>query len=131
MPFNIAYQILPHPIWKQELVFKLKPEEFETIAKFLPTALEQREVQMELDSAQCRNEDRRNETWNLYWKVKEGQSRVLLAHPEPSVWVGTVFLEKSQMKAVQEKLLQKEPFSLEQTGPLYHLGNLHLRFEAL
>ena len=31
--------------------------------------------------------------WTVYWKAREGETRLLLAHPEHDVWVATVAVD--------------------------------------
>lgn len=42
--------------------------------------------------------------WTLFWKLKTSGSRLLMAHPEETVWVATFALEKEHLKAVETSL---------------------------
>lgn len=55
--------------------------------------------------------------WTLYWKIREGDTRLLLAHPEADAWVGTVALNPEQAPGCLDKLRSlsvagAEPFRL-------------------
>ncbi|MCM2323279.1 MAG: hypothetical protein NDJ90_08445 [Oligoflexia bacterium] len=50
---------------------------------------EEREVRLELPRE-----------WLLFWKRREEESRLLLAHPEAEVWVATVALEAAHARAL-------------------------------
>lgn len=34
-----------------------------------------------------------SDPWTLFWKMREGENRILVAHPETETWVGTLALE--------------------------------------
>jgi hypothetical protein len=43
--------------------------------------------------------------WSLFWKLREGESRVLVAHPSTDQWVGTLALEKPFAEKLIARLL--------------------------
>ena len=42
--------------------------------------------------------------WLLFWKARESESRLLIAHPQAEVWVGTLALEASDAALLLERL---------------------------
>ncbi|MCM2279385.1 MAG: hypothetical protein NDJ89_15020 [Oligoflexia bacterium] len=47
--------------------------------------------------------------WLIFWKRREQESRLLLAHPEPGVWVATVALELPAALALLQGLRKARP----------------------
>jgi hypothetical protein len=43
------------------------------------------------------------EGWTLFWKLREGESRLLLARPTPETWVGTLALEGVVLQELIER----------------------------
>src|SRR5690606_29970869 len=43
--------------------------------------------------------------WTLFWKIREGDSRFFVAHPENEQWVGTLALSESHL-ALARKFLE-------------------------
>ncbi len=42
--------------------------------------------------------------WIVFWKLREGESRLLIAHPQPEEWVTTVALELGDSQKVVSAL---------------------------
>lgn len=59
------------------------------------------------------------EGWTLFWKVRDGESRFFVAHPETDQWVGTIALSVEHLARIRSAL--SEGFS----GPLAELGVLN------
>jgi hypothetical protein len=71
--------------------------------------------------------------WTLFWKKKEGESRAVVAHPEPDHWVGTLALEDSYSEdyfSALKNLTQGQSLSLAQASSmnLSAVSNLDLVF---
>ena len=79
--------------------------------------------------------------WTLYWKAREGEDRLLLAHPEKEEWVGTLALTPEVGKALIERFrtwkdqaIVEEKFDLGSfsarlTGrPVWRMSNLTVSF---
>lgn len=42
--------------------------------------------------------------WTIFWKIREGESRFFVAHPELEEWVATLALSESHLAKIQERL---------------------------
>jgi hypothetical protein len=42
--------------------------------------------------------------WTIFWKIRDGESRFFVAHPEADQWVATLALSKSHLDAIRLKL---------------------------
>jgi hypothetical protein len=42
--------------------------------------------------------------WSLFWKAREGDTRILVAHPSKDQWVGTIALEPQFASRLIERL---------------------------
>lgn len=72
--------------------------------------------------------------WTIYWKNRDEDSRVLLAHPEESLWVATVAWNRTEAPALREALGQLaagRALSLFNFQGISFLSNLEIRFELL
>lgn len=70
--------------------------------------------------------------WNLFWKKREGESRLLVAHPEHESWVATLALTADHLQEVANALdgLGTSPFSLGTLRPLGEFSNFNLRMAS-
>lgn len=67
--------------------------------------------------------------WTLYWKLRDSESRVLLAHPETDLWVVTLALEAALLSVVLERLRglgTGASFRISELTPLGRVTNLEL-----
>ncbi|MCM0605723.1 MAG: hypothetical protein KA715_06495 [Xanthomonadaceae bacterium] len=62
----------------------------------------------------------------VFFKLRAGDSRVLIAKPEPNEWVVTVGLESHYMKIFIEKLEQSQGFKLASFCPVNRVSNASL-----
>lgn len=70
--------------------------------------------------------------WVIFWKLREGDSRFLLAHPEPEQWVATLALERDHARKVVDRLDTlhfDQAVELGQLGQLSYPSNLELVIE--
>ncbi len=42
--------------------------------------------------------------WTIFWKIRDGESRFFVAHPEADQWVATLALSKTHLDAIRAKL---------------------------
>lgn len=63
-------------------------------------------------------------TWTLFCKLREGGSRILLAHPTESEWVGTVALESDDWKKLLLSLKKLQAGESLRIGELFTLGQV-------
>src|SRR5258708_6438717 len=59
------------------------------------------------------------ENWIVFWKSRESESRLLIAHPERGEWVTTIALEAGHGRSVLESLKGLSPgdaFSVSEHG---------------
>ncbi len=70
--------------------------------------------------------------WSLFWKLKDGETRVLVAHPATGQWVGTLALERSfadQLILKLESAAAGESLRVGSIGPVSGVSNLDLVFK--
>ncbi|MBL7716207.1 MAG: hypothetical protein JNL01_12150 [Bdellovibrionales bacterium] len=74
--------------------------------------------------------------WTVYWKVREGDSRLLLSHPEKDQWVGAVSLNQEDFNRVISWIENPEAdvvslSSLKTYGSFSKVSNLELAIRFL
>jgi uncharacterized protein YllA (UPF0747 family) len=73
--------------------------------------------------------------WTLYWKARDGESRMLLAHPEKDQWVGTVAWSQATVNELLREVdrLHAETTHLALSGidRVSGFSNLEVRLERL
>ena len=117
----VELETLPHPKRDVQLLLKLS----ETDMKTLTTSLEevfsdpQAELRLELPK-----------NWTVFWKSREGESRLLLAHPEHDTWVSTVSLDLPHgrlfLDALKELRTPGDRISPAESGAIGRVSNLDL-----
>jgi hypothetical protein len=68
--------------------------------------------------------------WTIFFKAREEDSRLLLAHPEENAWVATVALTPAHGSRVVEKLNLGRAVKVGEHGPLNPLSNFTLEIGA-
>lgn len=77
--------------------------------------------------------------WVIYWKLKEGETKLLLAHPELGQWVGTCAFSAAVASALTRRMLALSPEArldlrdpeLLAIAPVTRTSNLELEIECL
>lgn len=71
--------------------------------------------------------------WTLYFKIREGESRQYLSHPEDEIWVATFALSADHAVLLLDKLRTKdnEYFETGSLGTVQSLSNLELSWRFL
>lgn len=115
-----------HPRWNQEGVLSLRPEHGPLLAAWWERILSGHDVWVTLPLIA-------GQEWRLLFKQKEGDNRILLAHPDANSWVMTVALTTPTHQEIIETLKGSQDVSIERIAsrhaPLSRVSNAHLRFE--
>lgn len=76
--------------------------------------------------------------WAIYWKIREGDSRLLMSHPEKDQWVGAVSLNREDFDRlvvwIQELPTRADPIRLSQLkafGSFSGISNLEVLIRFL
>jgi hypothetical protein len=118
----VRQEVQPHPEQPRRMLMRLELDEAGRAA--LAPLL--REVYAE-DGGELRLDLPRE--WVVFWKRREGESRLLLAHPAEDQWVATIALEANlggKLAAALEALPGGESFRVGALGPLGSVSNLEL-----
>lgn len=101
---SVTKETAPHPRLTSQLTLGLVAEQAAELAAALeplfahgPNSVGQ-ELRVDLP-----------EGWLMFWKLREGTSRLLLAHPAPEEWVVTAALDASQATPFLAALLALTP----------------------
>jgi hypothetical protein len=78
---GVALRVTDHERLETELQVTLTEERIFELHEALSGVFQQAEAELRVDFPG---------NWTLYWKARDGESRMLLAHPEKDEWVGTV-----------------------------------------
>lgn len=101
------------------LDLQMSPQECRIFQDRLQAVFEGREVIFRFDAVE-------GEFWTLYFKLREGESRALCAHPDSEHWVATIALDLETQKKLHEKLSSNIPFLLSELTRLTAPSNLDL-----
>ncbi len=85
----------PHARHETELLLPLSLTERQTLARSLRDMPQDGRSELRLVLPQG---------WTLYWKMRDSESRLLLAHPEADLWVGTIALDAAGWSQLLEAL---------------------------
>ncbi|MGE0614044.1 MAG: hypothetical protein AB7P04_00250 [Bacteriovoracia bacterium] len=124
--FDIPYQAAPHAKWQTELSCTLSPVDAAAWADLLEIA-----KQTPASDPCVRIKPRPpGEQWAIYWKIRDAESRAMLAHPNPGEWVATLALTEAHLEVVIDKLRRAESFRLDGAGNLARMSNFHVVIEV-
>lgn len=70
------------------------------------------------------------ENWVFFWKIREGESRLLLAHPEKQDWVATLALTPSHADKVLSSLRKYEKFKLSELETVGSFSNVEIEIST-
>ncbi len=65
--------------------------------------------------------------WAMVWKIRTGESRLLLAHPEQREWVLTVALTEKDWRTLQERILEKKNLEFRELFSVRAPSNAHIK----
>lgn len=112
----------PGTAHEMSLTLALGDAEFDLLSKGLSGVLETRTSELRIDLPSG---------WTLYFKVREGESRQFLAHPEHNEWVATLALSESHMQSVVKKIDAKEPMVLSHLEEIHSMSNVDVELKPL
>jgi hypothetical protein len=65
--------------------------------------------------------------WTIFWKIRDGDSRFFVAHPETDQWVATLALSETHLGAIREKLVAGFAGGLSELEPVSRMSNVEVR----
>jgi hypothetical protein len=72
--------------------------------------------------------------WIIFWKLREGESRLLIAHPQAEEWVATASLDPAHAQRLLESLDKLETNGsvvLGELGPVGSVSNVEIQLVHL
>ncbi len=112
-----------HPRYETQLTLKLPSGELGKLIAELQAVFAEPGTELRLELPM---------RWTLYWKLRDGDSRLLLAHPDHESWVGSVSLNELHSKSLLETLRALAPgqsyrfTDLREQGSWSTVGNLEI-----
>lgn len=94
------------PAFEKRLALELKPETQGVLIQALENLIERPSSELRLELPQG---------WTVFWKLRSGESRMLLAHPDLNTWVGTIALSELDLRAWISELRNMTQTSLPTT----------------
>ena len=64
--------------------------------------------------------------WAVFWKEREGESRLLLAHPSAETWVATAALTREHGQVFLERLRAGSELRLSEIVPVALMSNVEI-----
>jgi hypothetical protein len=121
---EIQLKFCPHSERENELSLALGPSDHARLSSLFQAWLEtpQSELKLELSRG-----------WTLYFKIRDGESRQYLSHPEPDLWVATFALNFDHATRLIEKLKDPffDPFETSSLGEVQSFSNIELTWSRL
>jgi hypothetical protein len=65
--------------------------------------------------------------WTIFWKIREGESRFFVAHPETDQWVATLALSRTHLEATQARMRAASPGPLSGLERISRMSNVEVR----
>lgn len=66
------------------------------------------------------------EGWTVYWKIREGESRFFVAHPEVDLWVATLALSPAHFEKIIKRLQDCQSGPLSSLEPVSRMSNVEV-----
>ena len=110
----------PHSQYQQQLALELTSALLEELVSALEEVYLRRGSELRIAI---------KDQWLLFWKWRESDSRILLAHPTEDEWVATLALNPDFGKAMLlalKNLKTGQSLSVSQVGPLSTVTNLEV-----
>ncbi|MGZ3686764.1 MAG: hypothetical protein ACXWPM_13060 [Bdellovibrionota bacterium] len=117
----LTQTLIPHPKLQSELKLELDAPARDELAARLEETYAQGAGELRLDLPR---------NWIIFWKLRESDSRLLLAHPQPDEWVATVALEAAfgaSLVAAFRALSSGRELIASQLGTLGAMSNVELK----
>ena len=119
---KIELKKFPHPRFETQLAMQIGATELAVLKDGLSNLLlsenpERVELRLDLPTK-----------WTLFWKLREGETRMLLAHPEEDSWVATLAMTRNHCEAIIGAFskLSDVPQILSQLGTTSRISNFEL-----
>jgi len=117
----IQIEKLPHPLYKTHLKIMIAPTEREEIMSKLSELTENVGSELRVDFPG---------DVTFFWKLREEESRLLLAHPEKEVWVATLALTAEHLQVWLNEIQELSgPVFLSELKKLGKFSNLEVSFQ--
>jgi len=126
---EISYEVRAHASLQKDLVFRVDDDSCRALLEILEgIRAGGREVFAILPPLVAAGQP--SQRWETYWKRRDADdSRAMVAHPEPNLWVATFAFSDPALAAIVESLKEERPVRLEDLGPVHAFSNLHLTVE--
>jgi hypothetical protein len=127
---QITYEIRPHATLTSDLVFQADADTCRALVEVLEgVRAGGREAFVVLPPLPVAGMPAQR--WETYWKRRDAEdSRLMVAHPEPNLWVATIALPDSVLGAVVGALKEGGAVRIEDLGPIHAFSNLHVTVET-
>jgi hypothetical protein len=110
--------------FEQELTLTLNCEQAHELGRLLSSSFsESEELRVDLPL-----------NWAIFWKLRDDESRLLMAHPQENEWVATAALESSHAGALTERLLGAQTglvFAISEIGSVGGISNVELTVRVI
>ncbi len=124
---DVIIQRDAHPKFETQLTVKLRGKELDQLKVGLTDLLLAASGGGSTSKAELRVDF--PQKWTVFWKIRESETRLLLAHPDQDSWVGTVSLTIAHCEALVQRLEQEgdlNPVVVSTFGPTSRMGNLEV-----
>lgn len=64
--------------------------------------------------------------WTIFWKIRDGESRFFVAHPEADQWVATLALSRTHLDAILVQLLNGQATDLSTLETVSRMSNVEV-----
>jgi hypothetical protein len=65
--------------------------------------------------------------WTIFWKIRDGDSRFFVAHPETEQWVATLAVSESHLGRIRERLEGGFEGALSQLETISRMSNVEVK----
>ncbi len=117
----VSHEVHPHFRFEKELRVRLTPVEIEELAHELENVFApESSVELRIDF---------QTEWTLFWRARDSESRLLVAHPEHQEWVATLALERGNGLELVRRLRQisaGDSITLSEIFPVAIVSNFEL-----
>lgn len=69
------------------------------------------------------------EGWTFFWKIRDGESRFFVAHPEVDLWVATLAVSKTHFEGIRSRLREGISGPLSSLEPVSRMSNVEVVLE--
>jgi hypothetical protein len=117
---KLAQTMSPHPTRESELLLRFNPADRDQLVQLLEETFLHGAGELRIDLP---------ENWLIFWKLRERESRLLLAHPQENEWVATVALESAHAQATLDSLKSLkagDTFKISEIGQTGSVSNVEI-----